>query len=519
MHDRVCNFAVKLHDALCKFYVISIRIRHFKKKSVFLKGLILRKSVFFECYFLRKSVFLKCYFLRKSVFCMLKRKIYNKIESYLKEPSNKMLLIDGARQIGKSYIIRSVGQSLFPNYIEINMEEDKQGERLFAEAKTIKDFYLALSSIAGDRMGDKVSTLVFIDEIQAYDHLLTLVKFLMQDDKFTYIASGSQLGITLRKTQSIPGGYYERVRMFPLDFEEFLWANGVGELVIESMRESFNDGKSLNEGLHNRIMDLLRKYLLVGGLPDAVNCFVAEQNIIKIRQIHSDIHDLYLNDAAKYEMESGRKLKIQRIYNMVPSLMESRKKRIVAKDIEEKEGKRMADYEDEFEYLVASGITIECKAISLPSYSLCQNEGKNLLKLYMNDVGMLTAKLFRNNIKAVMDDECSVNLGAVYETFVADELKAHGNDCFYYDNKKYGEVDFLVDDVKNLSTMPLEVKSGKDYKIHSALDHFLEVKNYDIHKAYVLSNERQIFTESDITYIPIYFVMFFASNEEPIGEW
>ena len=132
---------------------------------------------------------------------------------------------------------------------------------------------------------------------------------------------------------------------------------------------------------------------------------------------------------------------------------------------------------------------------------------------------MLTAMLYRNNITAVMDDECSVNLGAVYETFVADELKAQGNDCFYYDNKKYGEVDFLVDDVKNLSTMPLEVKSGKDYKIHSALDHFLEVKNYDIHKAYVLSNERQIFTESDITYIPIYFVMFFASNEEPIGEW
>ena len=450
---------------------------------------------------------------------MLKRKIYNKIESYLKEPSNKMLLIDGARQIGKSYIIRSVGQSLFPNYIEINMEEDKQGERLFAEAKTIKDFYLALSSIAGDRMGDKVSTLVFIDEIQAYDHLLTLVKFLMQDDKFTYIASGSQLGITLRKTQSIPGGYYERVRMYPLDFEEFLWANGVGELVIESMRESFNDGKSLNEGLHNRIMDLLRKYLLVGGLPDAVNCFVAEQNIIKIRQIHSDIHDLYLNDAAKYEQESGRKLKVQRIYNMIPSLMENKKKRVVVKDIEEKSGKRIADYEDEFGYLIASGITAECKAISQPSYPLCQNEGKNLLKLYMNDVGMLTAMLYRNNIKAVMDDECSVNLGAVYETFVADELKAHGNDCFYYDNKKYGEVDFLVDDVKNLSTMPLEVKSGKDYKIHSALDHFLEVKNYDIHKAYVLSNERQIFTESDITYIPIYFVMFFASNEEPIGEW
>lgn len=450
---------------------------------------------------------------------MLRRKIYNKIEKHLKTSSNKMLLIDGARQIGKSYIIRQVGQSLYPNYIEVNMEEDKQGDRLFAEAKTTKDFYLALSSFAGDKMKDKDSTLIFIDEIQAYDHLLTLVKFLMADNKYTYIASGSQLGITLKRTQSIPGGSYERMRMYPLDFEEFLWANGVGDLVVKEMRASFNKREPLNEGLHNKMMDLLRKYLLVGGLPDAVNKFVSEQNIMAIRQIHSDIHDLYLNDAAKYEQESGKKLKTLRIYNMVPSLMENKKKRVVAKDIEEKKGKRMTDYDDEFEYLVASGITIECKAISQPTYPLAQNEGKNLLKLYMNDVGMLTASLYRNNIKAIMDDECSVNLGAVYETFVAQELNAHGNGSFYYDNKKAGEVDFLVDDSSHLSTMPIEVKSGKDYKIHSALDFFLENKNYDIHQAFVLSNERRVFVESAITYLPIYFVMFFAPNDEVVGDW
>lgn len=450
---------------------------------------------------------------------MLKRKIYSKIENHLKTSSNKMLLIDGARQIGKSYIIRQVGQSLYPNYIEINLEEDKQGDRLFAEAKTTKDFYLALSTFAGDKMKDKDSTLVFIDEIQAYDHLLTLVKFLMEDNKFTYIASGSQLGITLKRTQSIPGGSYERMRMYPMDFEEFLWANGVGEMVVDEMRRSFNKRESLQEGLHKKMMDLLRKYLLVGGLPDAVNNFVSEQNIMAIRQIHSDIHDLYLNDAAKYEQESGKKLKIQRIYNMVPSFMENKKKRVVAKEIEEKSGKRMTDYSDEFEYLVASGIAIECKAISQPTYPLIQNEGKNLLKLYMNDVGMLSASLYRNNIKAIMDDECSVNLGSVYETLVAQELNAHGNGCFYYDNKKAGEVDFLVDDFTNLSTMPIEVKSGKDYKTHSALDYFLENKNYDIHQAYVLSNERRVFVESSITHLPIYYVMFFAPNDEVVGAW
>ena len=444
---------------------------------------------------------------------MLKRKVYSRIEDYLKSPKQKMLIVDGARQIGKSYIIRHLGQKMYPNYIEINMEEDKQGHQVFAHAKTTTDFYLALSTIAGDKMKDKASTLVFIDEIQAYDHLLTLVKFLMAEDRYTYIASGSQLGITLKRTQSIPGGSYERLRMYPLDFEEFLWANGVGELAIDGMREAFVRHETLNEGLHDRLMDLLRKYLLVGGLPDAVNTFVSEQNIVSVRQVHSDIHDLYLNDAAKYESASVRKLKIQRIYNMVPSFMESRKKRVVAKDIEDVKGRRMNDYEEEFEYLVASGITIECKATSQPIYPLSQNEGKNLLKLYMNDVGLLTALLYRNNVKAVMEDVNSVNLGAVYETFVAQELNAHGNGCFYYDNKKNGEVDYLIDDPVHCSTMPIEVKSGKDYRKHSALDRFLAVGDYHIHDAFVLSNERTIFSEGRITYMPIYNILFFKPDD------
>ena len=444
---------------------------------------------------------------------MLKRKVYSRIEDYLKSPKQKMLIVDGARQIGKSYIIRHLGQKMYPNYIEINMEEDKQGHQVFAHAKTTTDFYLALSTIAGDKMKDKASTLVFIDEIQAYDHLLTLVKFLMAEDRYTYIASGSQLGITLKRTQSIPGGSYERLRMYPLDFEEFLWANGVGELAIDGMREAFVRHETLNEGLHDRLMDLLRKYLLVGGLPDAVNTFVSEQNIVSVRQVHSDIHDLYLNDAAKYESASARKLKVQRIYNMVPSFMENRKKRVVAKDIEDIKGRRMNDYEEEFEYLVASGITIECKATSQPIYPLSQNEGKNLLKLYMNDVGLLTALLYRNNVKAVMEDVNSVNLGAVYETFVAQELNAHGNGCFYYDNKKNGEVDYLIDDPVHCSTMPIEVKSGKDYRKHSALDRFLAVGDYHIHDAFVLSNERTIFSEGRITYMPIYNILFFKPDD------
>lgn len=445
---------------------------------------------------------------------MLKRKIISEIQQNLQNPTNRVLIIDGARQIGKSFIIRHVGQEMFPHFIEINMEEDKQGSRLFADAHTSEDFHMALSSFAGKKLGTKKDTLVFIDEIQAYDHLLTLLKFLADEGRYTYIASGSQLGVALKKTQSIPGGRYERIRMYPMDFEEFLWANGIGEDVITHIQESFLHRESLNEGIHNKMLNLMRKYLLVGGLPAAVDSFVKETNIARVRQIHADIHDLYLNDAAKYEKDSGRKLKIQRIYNMVPSTMENRKKRVVAKDIEDKVGKRMENYQDEFDYLSASGIAIECKAISKPSYPLPLNMGKNLLKLYMNDVGMLTALLYRNNIKAVMDDIRSVNLGSVYETFVAQELSAHGLGCFYYDNKKHGEVDFLIDDNENLTTIPIEVKSGRDYSIHSALNHFMAMEEYNISHSYVFSNERTVSTKDGITYMPIYYVMFLQSSVE-----
>ena len=452
---------------------------------------------------------------------MLYRKIAKRIEEYLSSHSNRMLLIEGARQIGKSYIINHVGSKMFPNYIEINMEKDKLGDRIFAEAKTTKDFYMALSVFAGDKMKERSNTLVFIDEIQAYDHLLTLVKFLMEEGKFTYIASGSQLGVTLKNTQSLPIGSLDIQHMYPLDFEEFLYANGVGQMAVESMRESFKNRESLQETIHQKIMDLFKKYLLVGGLPKAVKTFVQTHNVAEFRSVQNEAHQLYGVDASKYEEENNKKLKIRRIYDMIPSSLENKKKRIVIKDIENKDWKRSDDYLEEFDYLICSGVALEVKAISTPTYPLIENSGKNLLKLYLNDVGILSGIYYKNNIKAVMTDVNSINLGAVYETVVAQELKAHGYDLYYYDNKKNGEVDFIIDDVDNLSNIPIEVKSGKDYKIHSALDKFLSNKDYNIKKAYVFSNEPEVYTENNITYLPIYYVMFLKneSNESDQFLW
>lgn len=443
---------------------------------------------------------------------MLYRKIASKIESFLKSEKKRMLVVSGARQVGKSYIIREVGMRLYSNFIEVNMEEDKQSNRLFENARTVEDFMIALSTIAGAKMKDSEKTLVFIDEIQAYSHLLTLAKFLVEDGRFTYIASGSQLGIALKTTQSIPIGSIELLSMYPLDFEEFLIANGVGELLINEMRRKFEAKEALNESLHMKVMDYFRKYLLVGGMPSAVNTYLSEHNMVSVRNIHRDISLLYKNDAAKYESESLRKLKIQRIYNMVPSNLEKVKKRIVAKDIELKKGKRMADYQDEFEYLISSGITLEVQAISKPSYPLVENSGKNLLKLYMSDIGLLTGILYHNDVLPIMNDKCGVNLGSVYENVVAQELKAHGFKLYYYDNKKNGEVDFLIDSVDLMSALPIEVKSGKDYYIHTALNNLLKVDEYKITNGIVFSNEEKVYNNGNVIYMPIYYVMFLRSS-------
>ncbi|MHB8962189.1 MAG: ATP-binding protein, partial [Saccharofermentanales bacterium] len=405
------------------------------------------------------------------------------------------------------YIIRYTGEKLFDNYIEINLLEDSLSARLFENTRTVEDFYLQVSMVAGNKMTKKKDTLIFLDEIQEYPHLLTLLKFLAQDNRYTYIASGSLLGITLAKTTSIPMGSIEMKHMYPMDFEEFLIANGFNEFSILSLHKKYSDSQSLDKATHEKMMDLFRKYLLVGGLPDAVKTYLDSKNIVDVRNIQSEIHEYYAMDASKYD--KANKLKIRRIYDAIPSTLENKKKRIIIQSIEDKKGKRFADYQDEFDYLINAGIALEVKAISTPAFPLIESSGKNLLKLYLNDVGILTNILYRNNIRAILDDVKSINLGTVYEAVVAMELKAHGFNLFYYDNRKKGEVDYLIDDYDKLSVVPIRVKSGKDYTVHSALNHFLKNEDYKIKTGYVLSNEREIGKKNGITYLPIYFIMFF----------
>ena len=434
------------------------------------------------------------------------RKISNYIEEYLTGNEEKILCIDGARQVGKSYIIRELAQKHFENYIEINMADDKVGDKLFANVRTVESFYIEVSVIAGDKLKDRENTIIFIDEIQEYPELLTLLKPLRIDNKYKYICSGSELGITLSKTTLTPMGSIIEKKMYPMDFEEFLIANSVGELVINHMRKCFEEGIPLDEALHNKILYLFKTYLYVGGMPDAVKSFVETKNVSKIREIQKDIINFYSEDASKYD--KNHKLVIKRIYDMIPSNIENKVKRIQYKKIENIDDVRYTKYVDEFEYLISSGIALDAKAVSEPKFPLVQSSSKNLIKLYMNDVGLLTSVLYKNNINAILDDETGVNLGAVYETVVAEELKAHNHELYYYDRKKVGEVDYLIDNYDALNVLPVEIKSGKDYKNFRALPKIILDPNYRMTKGYVFSNEREIQKEDKIIYYPIYFIMF-----------
>ena len=452
--------------------------------------------------------------MEKCIFAvaMLYRKIKSYIEEHLKSNEDKILLIEGARQIGKSYIVRNVGTELYDNYVEINFVADDEGEKVFKNVHTTEEFYLNLSMVAGSRLDRYDNTLVFIDEIQHYPQFLTMLKFLREEHRYRFICSGSLLGIALKGTVSVPVGSVIPKKMYQLDFEEFLIANDFGKEAIEYLRKSFEQRRSLAPEVHDKVLGLFKRYLLVGGMPDAVNEYLATHNIVKVREIQEAIIVLYGIDASRYEEEAARKLYIRRIYDMIPSQMENKKKRIVVKDIQSREGDRFSNYVEEFEYLIHSGIAIASNAISNPKYPLAESQQKNLLKLYMNDVGMLSSRLYQYNVRPVLNDIAGINLGSLYESAVAQELKAHYNKLFYYDNKQKGEVDFLVDDSSTMSVLPVEVKSGKDYMVHSALNNLMAVPDYHIASSIVFSNDREVRTKGNILYLPIYYVMFMENR-------
>lgn len=435
---------------------------------------------------------------------MFYRKIEERINRYYADKNAKILVIDGARQIGKSFIIRETGKKFFKHFVEINLKDDSEGDKLFESVRTTEDFYLQVSALYGNNLGDVSDTMIFLDEIQVYPHLLTMLKPLRADARYRYICSGSLLGITLQHT-FIPMGSMDEVKMFPMDFEEFLLANNVGKDVISYLRKCFADQTPPSEGIHKTILGLFKRYLLSGGLPDSVKAFVEAKNVYTMRENQALTYKYYSDDAAKYDKEHS--LKIRRIYDYLPSYMGNKVKRIQFKKIEDAPKASMGRYQDEFDYLLSSGCVLGAKAISNPVFPLCESASKNLIKLYYNDVGLLTNLLYKNNIDAVLNKDSGVNLGSVYETACAMELSAHGHDLYYFDSKKVGEVDFLINDYENTSILPIEIKSGNDQNNFRAIPKLVK-EPYNLQKGYIFGNENGISSKSNLVTFPIYMIMF-----------
>lgn len=448
----------------------------------------------------------------------LKREIETVIESHLSRSDSNILLVEGARQVGKTTSIRNVGKRLFKHFVEINLFDDSRKERIFKDVKTVSDFHLQLSSRWGKELGKREDTLIFLDEIQVYPDLFPLLKFLNEEKRYRYICSGSALGVELRRRKDdnddeedaplpyIPMGAVSLLRMYPLSFKEFLMANGYGKEALDDMRKRYDEGRPLSQVNHNRMMDLFRRYLIVGGLPEPVSVYLDTQNVYGVRSVQRVIRRFYAEDASQYGKRNS--LAIKEAYDYLPSTMQKEKKRVIFRDIEGNKRASADTYRDEFDYLDASGIALPCRAIASPSYPLGQVKKKNLSKFYLNDVGLLSLALLGDDISPIVGDSKSIDMGSIYETFVAEELSSRDIELSYYDSKKLGEVDFLIDDPKSHSVLPIEVKSGKDYKIHRAMDNLLKVEEYHIEKGIVLSNDIKVETEGRVIYLPIYYAMF-----------
>ena len=437
---------------------------------------------------------------------MFSRKIEKRLLDYYKNVSDKIVLIDGARQIGKSFIIRETASKYFKNYIEIDLKSDYEGDKLFSSINTTKAFYLLVGSIYGDKLNSVEDTIIFLDEIQFYPHLITMLKDLKKENRYRYICSGSLLGVTLKHV-FIPMGSIDEVKMYPMDFEEFLCANNVSKETINYLNECFVNKTKVEDSVHTKILSLFKDYLICGGLPDAVTEYVINNNVMRTRTVQEQTFTYYRDDCAKYDLNHS--LRISKVYDMLISNMSNKVKRVIFKKIENKDDSNLSKYEEEFDYLVAAGVSSSSMAVSNPKFPLNESSSKNLVKLYYNDVGILTNQLYKNNINAILNKDTGVNLGSVYETVAAMELTAHGHKLFYFDSKKVGEVDFLVNDYDNLNILPIEIKSGDDQNNFRAIPKLVSMDgNYKLPYGYVFGNKNIFEIKDNLIILPIYLIMF-----------
>ena len=435
---------------------------------------------------------------------MLKRKIDTYLTNYYATNRNA-LLITGARQIGKTYSIREFGRT-FKSFIEINFLENPDAVALFKGAKNSSDILLRLSAITTKPL-IKGETLIFFDEVQKCPDIVTAIKFLVDEGSYRYILSGSLLGVELNDLRSEPVGYMGVKDMYPMDFEEFISCVGINQQVIDSLRTAWQNRTPVDEFVHSKIMELFRLYLVVGGMPAAVSKYIETNNLQEVMAVQKDIIKLYKRDIAQYD--SNNKLSIEEIFDLIPPELNAKNKRFILKRLNE--NAKFERYQNSFLWLKNAGVALPVYNIEEPKLPLLLYRSRNLFKLFQSDIGLLAAQYAEGIQLRIISEDKSINFGSVFENTVAQELVAHGIDVYYYNNKKRGELDFVIE--LEGKVLPIEVKSGKDYEVHRALTNIMDCSEYEIPESIIFNNDN-INVRGKYIYAPIYMVMFIEKKND-----
>lgn len=413
--------------------------------------------------------------------------------------SKTALLIEGARQIGKTFSIRQFGKK-FKTYIEINFIEQPEAISLFKDLSNTKALLARLSLFTKQKL-IKRDTLIFFDEVQICPEVITYIKFLVDEGSYNYILSGSLLGIEINDLRSVPVGYLTIKSMFPLTFREFALNLGLNSSILENLETSFKEKKPVDDFIHKKMMELFRVYLVVGGMPAAVNRYIETNNLNEVIDTQNQIVNLYKKDITQYD--KNNKLAIAQIFELIAPQLNSQNKRFIIKDI--KSGVKFDRYENSFLWLKDAGFALPVYNVETPKIPLKLSKSRSLFKLFMSDVGLLASEYSQGIQLKIISGDDKLNYGAIFENYIAQELTACEHDLYYYNNKKKGELDFLIE--YDGEVLPIEVKSGKDYKVHRALSNIMDCGEFNLNRALIFNNSN-LKVEGKLTYAPIYMAMF-----------
>lgn len=436
---------------------------------------------------------------------MLKRKMTDSLLEWKRTKTNQGFLVTGARQVGKTSVIEAFGAAHYENVIKIDFVERPEAIELISAANSLDDLIVRITALASRPLPEGKS-LLFFDEIQRCQDAISWMRYLAQDARFDVVYSGSMLGVEAYNYRSLPVGTIDIVEMFPLDFQEFSWAYGVDESLWEMVESAFEAKKALPDFLHDRFMDAFYHYVLVGGMPEAVQVFVSTQDTQAMRARQKSILEAYRADITRYIEDRTHAQRVKTIYDAIPAQLNKESRRFVVSGIDKK--KRFEDMQSDFDWLTHAGVAIPVKKVTEATFPLGLSREDSFFKFYMNDVGLLFSTFGSADVEAILARKDSLNFGQAFENAIAQEFRAQGRENLYYFNtSKIGEVDFLLENNRTGEVVPVEVKSGKYTTKHAALDSLMEVKNYDLQHAVVLHGYN-VEERGAVTYLPLYMAMF-----------